>query len=83
MSNPNYHARWTPSDDQYLLALVASNNFFTGKAGKISWEDIASTMNENIKGKQRSSTQCRTRWNYKLNPKRKRVQATEEFGLNL
>ena len=83
MSNPNYHARWTPSDDQYLLALVATNNYFTGKAGKISWEDVASTMNENIKGKQRSATQCRTRWNYKLNPKRKRARNESEDDSSL
>ena len=56
-----YHTRWLPSDDQMLLDLV---NSFT-ESSRI-WKKVVSNMNG------RTAVQCRTRWNYKHNPNRKR-----------
>ena len=56
-----YHTRWLPSDDQKLLDLV---NSFT-HSNRI-WKDVACNMAG------RTAVQCRTRWNYKHNPNRKR-----------
>jgi hypothetical protein len=65
----NPHARWTAADDEKLLQLKTT---FADSARV--WKDVASAM----PGK--TSTQCRTRWNYKLNPKRKRprIESNEE-----
>jgi hypothetical protein len=67
--NINPHARWTAADDEKLLQLLETY----AKSVRI-WKDVASAM----PGK--TSTQCRTRWNYKLNPKRKRprIESNEE-----
>jgi hypothetical protein len=69
-SSSSYHARWSAADDQRLMQLKTT---FADSA-KI-WKDVSSAMPG------RTSTQCRTRWNYKLNPKRKRprFESNEEY----
>jgi hypothetical protein len=57
----SYHFRWTAADDEKLLELMETY----ANSSRI-WKDVSYAMTD------KTSTQCRTRWNYKLNPKRKR-----------